>query len=74
MITKYYDHSKGQFVFRFNEGSQVATGSFSLKMIWSVLKELKQCLKRVQMRMFVNWCYQMFIIFIKEYRISQGLL
>ncbi|MBQ8359652.1 MAG: hypothetical protein IJX37_07075, partial [Oscillospiraceae bacterium] len=29
-ITKYYDHAKGQFVFCFNEGSVVNTGSFSI--------------------------------------------
>ncbi len=29
-ITKYFDHEAGQFVFRFDEGSKVSTGAFSL--------------------------------------------
>lgn len=31
-IIKYYDKSKGQFVFLFNEGSEVSTDSFSISM------------------------------------------
>lgn len=31
-ITKYFDRNAGQFVFRFDEGSKVATGSFAIKM------------------------------------------
>lgn len=36
-ITKYYDKSKGQFVFLFNEGSEVSTGSFSISMDVTVI-------------------------------------
>ena len=40
-ITKYYDRSKGQFVFCFNESSVVNTGSFSISMEVTIAGQTK---------------------------------